>query len=140
MSLKIYHNPRCSKSRSAGPIDRGRADFEIVEYLKTGLSIGELEDLATKSGGDVRAMMRTGEAVYKELQLKNESDDAALIKAMAENPILLERPLVSDGKNGFGLPSARIGRAISRLIMRWQFGFPPNWHSGSAMNIETLEK
>lgn len=99
MSLKIYHNPRCSKSRQAlALLTEAGADFEIVEYLKTGLSIGELEDLATKSGGDVRAMMRTGEAVYKELQLKNESDDAALIKAMAENPILLERPLVSDGK------------------------------------------
>jgi arsenate reductase (glutaredoxin) len=99
MSLKIYHNPRCSKSRQAlALLTEAGADFEIVEYLNTGLSIGELEDLATKSGGDVRAMMRTGEVVYKELQLKNECDDAALIKAMAENPILLERPLVSDGK------------------------------------------
>jgi arsenate reductase (glutaredoxin) len=99
MSLKIYHNPRCSKSRQALAIlTEGGADFDIVEYLKTGLTISELEDLATQSGGDVRAMMRTGEAVYKDLHLKNESDDAALIKAMVENPILLERPLVTDTK------------------------------------------
>ena len=66
MSLKIYHNPRCSKSRQAmALLAEAGADFEIVEYLKIGLSIGELEDLATKSGGDVRAMMRTGEAVYR---------------------------------------------------------------------------
>ncbi|MGB0820480.1 MAG: arsenate reductase (glutaredoxin) [Parvibaculales bacterium] len=99
MSLKIYHNPRCSKSRQAlALLTEAGAEFDIVEYLKTGLSVAELEDLATKSGGDVRAMMRTGEAVYKELGLKNENDEAALIKAMAENPILLERPLVSDSK------------------------------------------
>ena len=99
MSLKVYHNPRCSKSRQALVIlTEAGVDFDIVEYLKTGLSIGELEDLATKIGGDVRAMMRAGEGIYKELQLENESDDTALIKAMAENPILLERPLVSDCK------------------------------------------
>ena len=98
MSLKIYHNPRCSKSRQALAILADSAEVEIIEYLKTGLSIGELEDLLAKSGGDVRAIMRTGEAVYKELGLKDEHDKAALIKAMAENPILLERPLVTDGK------------------------------------------
>lgn len=99
MSLKIYHNPRCSKSRQAvALLTEAGVEFDIIEYLKTGLSVGELEDLLAKSGGDVRAIMRTGEAVYKELGLKDEHDAAALLKAMAENPILLERPLVSDGK------------------------------------------
>ena len=99
MSLKIYHNPRCSKSRQALAIlTEAGADFDIIEYLKTGLSVAELEDLLAKSGGDARAMMRTGEAVYKQLGLKNEHDEAALMRAMAENPILLERPLVSDAK------------------------------------------
>ena len=98
MSLKIYHNPRCSKSRQALAIltERG-APFEIVEYLKTGLSVETLAELHRQIGGDVRAMMRTGEAIYKDLGLKDEADEAALLAAMAAHPILLERPLVSNG-------------------------------------------
>ena len=98
MSLKIYHNPRCSKSRQAVAIlTEGGAAFDIIEYLKTGLSLAELQDLAAKSGGDVRVMMRRGEAIYKELGLKSETDDGALLQAMVDHPILLERPLVTDG-------------------------------------------
>ena len=99
MNLKIYHNPRCSKSRQALAIlTEAGADFDMVEYLKTGLKVAELEDLLARNGGDARVIMRTGEAVYKELRLKDENDEAALIKAMVDNPILLERPLVTDGK------------------------------------------
>lgn len=102
MSLKIYHNPRCSKSRQALAILAEGAgpggDIEIIEYLKTGLDIKTLADLHDKIGGDVRAMMRTGETVYKELGLKEVGDSAALLAAIAEYPILLERPLVTDGK------------------------------------------
>ena len=95
MGLKIYHNPRCSKSRQALAIltDAG-ADVDIVEYLQTGLREAELVDLQAKAGLELRAMMRTGEAVYKELGLKDEADEAKLRAAMVANPILLERPLV----------------------------------------------
>lgn len=99
MSLKIYHNPRCSKSRQAlALLEAGGADFETIEYLKTGLSLDAVTDLHAKSGNDVRAMMRTGESVYKELGLKNITDETALLAAISEHPILLERPLVTDGK------------------------------------------
>ena len=98
MSLKIYHNPRCSKSRQALAILAEAANVEIIEYLKTGLDINTLADLHEKTDGDVRAMMRTGEAVYKELGLKEVTDSAALLAAIADNPILLERPLLTDGK------------------------------------------
>lgn len=98
MSLKIYHNPRCSKSRQALAILADSAEVEIIEYLKTGLDIATLTDLHDKIDGDVRAMMRTGEAVYKELGLKEIDDSAALLAAIAEHPILLERPLVTNGK------------------------------------------
>ena len=95
MGLKIYHNPRCSKSRQALAIlTEGGADFDIVEYLQTGLAAAELVDLQAKAGLELRAMMRTGEAVYKELALKDEADEAKLRAAMVANPILLERPLV----------------------------------------------
>ena len=98
MSLKIYHNPRCSKSRQALAILADSAEVEIIEYLKTGLDIATLIDLHDKTDGDVLAMMRTGEAVYKELGLKQIEQDAALLAAMVAHPILLERPLVSDGR------------------------------------------
>lgn len=100
MSLKIYHNPRCSKSRQALAIlTEGGADFDIVEYLQTGLTADELTALQAKAGLELRAMMRTGESVYKELGLKTEIDEAALRTAMVAHPILLERPLVvSDDK------------------------------------------
>lgn len=97
MALQIYHNPRCSKSRQALAIlTEGGAAPEVIEYLKTGLSVEQISELQEKSGLAVRDMMRSGEAVYKELHLKDETDEAALRAAIAANPILLERPLVVD--------------------------------------------
>lgn len=99
MALKIYHNPRCSKSRQALAIlTEGGAEFEIVEYLQTGLTADELTALQAKTALELRAMMRTGESVYKELGLKNEADEEKLRAAMVANPILLERPLVVSDK------------------------------------------
>lgn len=99
MSLKIYHNPRCSKSRQALAIlTDGGADFDIVDYLQTGFGEDELVDLQAKAGLELRAMMRTGEAVYKELGLKSEGDEAKLRAAIVANPILLERPLIVSDK------------------------------------------
>lgn len=101
MGLKIYHNARCSKSRQALAIlTDGGADVEIVDYLKTGLDAAILADLQAKSGLAVRDMMRTGEAVYKELGLKNENNEAALLAALAAHPILLERPFVVSDDTG----------------------------------------
>lgn len=99
MSLKIYHNPRCSKSRQALAIlTEGGTEIDIVAYLQAGLNEAELIDLQAKLGLELRAMMRTGEAVYKELGLKEEVDEAKLRTAMISNPILLERPLVVSDK------------------------------------------
>lgn len=99
MSLKIYHNPRCSKSRQALAIlTEGGAEVDIVAYLQAGLDEAELIDLQSKLGLELRAMMRTGEAVYKELGLKEEVDETKLRAAIIANPILLERPLVVSDK------------------------------------------
>lgn len=95
MGLKIYHNPRCSKSRQALAIlTEAGAAFDVVEYLQTGLSLDEVTQLQAKSGLEARAMMRKGEAIYKELGLKDEANEANLLAAMVAHPILLERPLV----------------------------------------------
>ncbi|GAA6156441.1 MAG: arsenate reductase (glutaredoxin) [Alphaproteobacteria bacterium] len=96
MSLHIYHNPRCSKSRQTLELlqENGHTP-EIVEYLKTPPTAQELEAVLKKLGKGPREVMRKGEAVFKELSLGDDSlTDAQLIDAMVANPILIERPIV----------------------------------------------
>lgn len=107
MTIKIYHNPRCSKSRQTLALltDRGETP-EIIEYLKDAPSEAEIRAVAKMLGIlSVREMMRTGESIYKELNLKAVTDEDRLIRAMAENPKLIERPIViKDGKAAIGRP------------------------------------
>lgn len=100
MAVTIYHNPRCSKSRQTLELLRGRGvEPTIVEYLKEPPSAKRLGELLDLLGLEPRALMRKGEAPYKELNLADPGlSRAALIKAMAENPILIERPIVVKGK------------------------------------------
>jgi arsenate reductase (glutaredoxin) len=90
----IYHNPRCSTSRNALKLLRDNGiEPEIVEYLKTPPTRGQLADMISDAGIAVRAAVRKREALYSELGLADASDDE-LLDAMAENPILIERPFV----------------------------------------------
>jgi len=99
MSLKIYHNPRCSKSRQTlALIQEAELDVETVLYLDEALNEAQIKDLLKTLGfSSARELMRKGEAIYKELNLKDESDEAALIAAMAAHPKLIERPIVVKG-------------------------------------------
>ena len=107
MNVKIYHNPRCSKSRQTLQfLKENGAQPEIVEYLKASPSKDELESILSLLNLSPRNLMRKGEALYKELNLKdvNLSNDQ-LIAAMIENPILIERPIVlANGKAAIGRP------------------------------------
>jgi arsenate reductase len=105
MTLTIYHNPRCSKSRQTlALLHEQGVEPRIVEYLKTPPDITTLTKLAAALGG-ARAMLRKGEAEYAELGLSDaKKTEAALLKAMHAHPILIERPIVTDGKR------AAIGR------------------------------
>ena len=96
MSLTIYHNPRCSKSRQTlALIEAAGAEVETVLYLQNPLSEAEIKDLIGKLGfNSARELMRKGEAIYKDLNLKNETNETALIAAMAAHPKLIERPIV----------------------------------------------
>ena len=99
MTVTIYHNPRCSKSRQTLALlqDRGVAP-SVVEYLKTPPDAATLGDILAKLGCPPRQLMRVKEAVYRELGLGDENlSDADLIQAMVENPILIERPIVLAG-------------------------------------------
>lgn len=111
MTVTLYHNPRCSKSRQALALlgERGLAP-RIIEYLKTPPSEKELRELLGLLGFTPRQLMRRGEAVYKELGLDDpELGDEALIRAMAEHPVLIERPIViTNGKAALGRPPENV--------------------------------
>ncbi|UCH74490.1 MAG: arsenate reductase (glutaredoxin) [Rhodospirillales bacterium] len=107
MSVTIYHNPRCSKSRQTLQLLRDRGiEPEIIEYLKTPPDAATLDGFLAKLGLEPRQLMRRKEAPYKELNLADESlSRAALIAAMVDNPILIERPIVVKGaKVALGRP------------------------------------
>ena len=102
----IWHNPRCSKSRQTLELLREKGiEPEIVEYLKAPPSAAEIEKTIKLLDIDPRGLMRKGENVYKEMGLASEDDGKALIAAMAEHPVLIERPVVlHKGKAALGRP------------------------------------
>jgi len=90
----IYHNPRCSTSRKTLDLLRDNGiEPEVVQYLKTPPTRAELVKMIKDAGIDVRTAVRKREALYGELGLADASDDE-LLDAMAEHPILIERPFV----------------------------------------------
>ena len=110
-NVTIWHNPRCSKSRNAVTLlEEKGVDAQIVKYLDTPPSKEELVEMLKMLGIGARELMRTKEAIYKELNLKEVEDEDKLIEAMVANPKLIERPIViKDGK-------AAIGRPIENII------------------------
>jgi arsenate reductase len=110
MSVVIYHNPRCSKSRQTlALLEEQGINPEVIKYLDTPPTVEELQQLMEQLAlTDVRQMMRTKEDIYKELELKT-ADDATLFEAMANNPKLIERPIVvNNGKARHGRPPEQV--------------------------------
>lgn len=108
----IYHNPRCSKSRQTLKLLRERhIEPTIVEYLQTPTTTETLSHILSMLQISPRALLRKGESVYKELNLKNtELTDQELINMMVQNPILIERPIViiDNQKAALGRPPENI--------------------------------
>ncbi|MGZ8181588.1 MAG: arsenate reductase (glutaredoxin) [Methylobacter sp.] len=107
MTVKIYHNPRCGKSRQTLQLLKEQGiEPEVIEYLKTPPSAQELDDILQKLGMEPRELMRKKEAAYKANNLDDASlDRQALIQGMVNNPILIERPIViAGGKAAVGRP------------------------------------
>jgi arsenate reductase len=110
-NVTIWHNPRCSKSRDSFKLlEEKGIEADVVKYLDNPPSKEELKEVLKMLGIAPRELMRTKEAIYKELNLKEENDDEKLIEAMVENPKLIERPIVI--KDG----TAVIGRPIEKVI------------------------
>ena len=98
--MKIYHNPRCSKSREGLLyLEEKGCEFEVVNYMKDGITAPEIKDFLVKSELKIEAIIRTGEELYK-LQYKGkELTEDEWIKILVENPKLLQRPLVIKGSH-----------------------------------------
>ncbi len=110
--VSIWHNPRCSKSRnSVTLLEEKGIEAEIVKYLEDVPTKEELQQiLKMLDFSSARELMRTKEAIYKELNLKEENSEDALLEAMIANPKLIERPIVIKGSK------AVIGRPIEKVI------------------------
>jgi len=104
--MKILHNPRCSKSRQALKAlqDKG-ADIEIIEYLKSPPSASALKKILKAMGKKPEEIIRKNEALYKEKYKGKTLKEDEWIKILAENPVLIERPIVfTDKKAVLGRP------------------------------------
>ena len=107
MTIRIFHNPRCSKSRATLALLQERGlEPEITLYLEAPPDAGELRSILNKLGLTARELMRTGEREYLDQGLGDETlAEDALIAAMVNNPRLIERPIVlANGRAAIGRP------------------------------------
>ncbi len=107
MTIRIFHNPRCSKSRATLTLLQERGlEPEIMLYLEDPPDAAELRSILQMLGLTARGLMRKGEAEYREQGLADESlCEEDLIAAMAATPKLIERPIViTDGRAAIGRP------------------------------------
>ena len=112
--MKIYHNPRCAKSRQTlALLQENGVDPEVVEYLKDLLTTEDLRELIRFLRIEPLALVRKNEAVWKEQFKGKELSDKEVIKAMVENPKLIERPIVVKQKKAvLGRPPENVLKLI----------------------------
>jgi arsenate reductase len=110
-NIKIYHNPKCSKSRATlALLEEQGIEAEVIKYLDTPPSRAELTVLLDMLGLSAKGLMRNKEDIYTELGINEIDDEDVLIGLMIANPKLIERPIViKDGK-------AAIGRPIENVV------------------------
>jgi len=108
--MKIYHNPRCRKSREGLQIlEDSKKEFEVILYLENPPSEEELKSIISKLGIPPLDLVRKGEADWKENFKRKDLSDDEIIKAMVNYPKLIERPIVIAGDKGVvGRPPERI--------------------------------
>ena len=106
---RIWHNPKCSKSRQTLKLleDRG-IEHTVYKYLEEKPTAADIEQVITKLGIEPRQLLRKSEASYKSRNLEDKNSD--LITAMVSDPILIERPIVVTTE------AARVGRPPERVL------------------------
>ncbi|RIA09865.1 arsenate reductase [Flavobacteriaceae bacterium MAR_2010_72] len=109
--IKIYHNPRCSKSREGLQIlEESNNDFKVVKYLENPFSVEELKHIISLLGIKPIELVRTNEALWKTHYKTKKLSDAQVLKALVKYPKLIERPIVVKGNK------AVIGRPPEKIL------------------------
>lgn len=109
--IKIYHNPRCSKSRQGVEfLENSGKKFEIIRYLETILTEKELTEIIKLLNISPIELVRKNEKIWKENFKRKELSDKEIIKAMIENPKLIERPIIINNNK------ALIGRPLENIL------------------------
>lgn len=109
--IKIYHNNRCSKSRlGLEVLEKSGKPFEIIKYLEDVLTEKELKDIIKLLGIKPIDLIRKNESIWKENFKGRDLSDSDIVKAMIENPKLIERPIVINGNK------AVIGRPAELIL------------------------
>ncbi len=110
LSIQIYHNPRCSKSRATlALLEANGHDPEVIEYLKTPPDTRTIRELVEKLGMKSHELLRKGESEYQSLRLQDSTDEQ-VVDAIVKHPILLQRPIVVAGDR------AAIGRPPEAVL------------------------
>ena len=115
MSVTIYHNPRCSKSRQTlALLEQRGIKPKVIEYLVTPPTEAELKRLLKMLGIPARELLRTKETEYKQAELdRSDVTDAEIVRAMVKYPRLIERPIdVSGDKAALGRPPENVLKII----------------------------
>ncbi len=109
--IRIYHNPRCSKSRQTLQlIQQQEIEPCIIDYLKTPVSVEEISEILSKLKIPAAQLLRTNEAEYKMAGLSTNSSELDCIQAMHNYPKLMQRPIVVNGEK------AAIGRPPESIL------------------------
>lgn len=115
MPVTIWHNPRCATSRRVLQMIRNKGiEPHVVEYLKTPPSAKEIKTVLAKLKLGARGLLRKKEADYRKEGLDDERlSDAAVIRAMVDHPVLIERPVVLAGRRAvLARPPERVFEVI----------------------------
>ncbi|MFQ3180492.1 MAG: arsenate reductase [Polaribacter sp.] len=112
--IKIYHNPRCRKSREGLAIlENSGKEFEVVRYLETVFSVKKITEIINLLGISPIQLVRKTEKIWKENYRGTNMSDANIIRAMIKNPKLIERPIVINKKKAIiGRPAENINSII----------------------------
>jgi len=109
--MKIYHNPRCSKSRNTLAIIESKTSvIEIIDYIKNPIKFEEIKLIIKKLKIKAISLVRINESIWREHYKGKEMTDEEVIKAIIEHPKLMERPIVTTNKK------AIIGRPPENVL------------------------
>jgi len=112
--IKIYHNPRCSKSRQGlAYLEEKSIQPEIIKYLDRGLKTEELKEILLKLNYSPRDLIRKNEAVWKSEFKDKDLTDREIIQSMIDHPKLMERPIIINGNKAVvGRPTEKIDEIL----------------------------